>query len=59
MTNDEFNRMRREAEITSAEIADFAGCTRKEMYLVETHRLPVQNWMVSCLLRLIAQRQTA
>ena len=49
MTNEAFNKARREAEITSAELADFIGCTRKEMLLVESYKIPVAAWMVSAL----------
>lgn len=56
MTNQQFDTMRREHEITSVEIAHYAGCTVKEMLNVETGRAPVQKWMVKVLNEMIAKK---
>ena len=56
MTTAEFFKMRVEAEITSCEIADYAGCTRKLMLMVETGKAPVEAWMVAVLREMIAKR---
>lgn len=49
MTNEQFDKFRREAEVTSAEIADLVGCTRRHMLNVETGREPVQQWMIKAV----------
>ena len=56
MTNEQFDTMRRNAEITSVEIADYAGATVIELLEVETCRAPVQNWMIACLNALIEEK---
>lgn len=53
MTNQEFDAMRREAEITSAQIANYAGATVKELLMVETGKAPVKPWMIRALKFLI------
>ena len=49
MNNTQFDKFRREAEVTSAQIADWAGCTRKHMLNVETGHEPVQPWMIKAV----------
>jgi hypothetical protein len=56
MTNQEFDALRRENEITSVEIANYAGATVKELLLVETGRAPVQSWMITSLNFLINKK---
>jgi DNA-binding transcriptional regulator YiaG len=56
MTNAEFDRIRREAEITSAELAAYAGATPRELLMVETGKAPVQGWMVKVLNEMIEKR---
>lgn len=42
---DTFNNFRRNARITSVELADFIGCSRSFMLKVETGHEPVKSWM--------------
>jgi DNA-binding transcriptional regulator YiaG len=57
MTNTEFDTIRRNAEITSAEIANYAGATVRELLGVESGRVQVQPWMIAVLNEMIAKRQ--
>jgi hypothetical protein len=59
MTNAEFDSRRRNAEITSTEIAHHVGATVRELLMVETGRAPVRPWMVSALNEMIAERDEA
>lgn len=56
MTTSEFDSIRREAEITSAELADFMGASRAYMLKVETGREPVTPSMISALNEMIGKR---
>jgi DNA-binding XRE family transcriptional regulator len=56
MSNEDFNTIRRNAEITSAELADFMGTCRSQMFRVETGREVVAPSMVSALHAMIAAR---
>lgn len=56
MTNAEFDTIRRNAEITSAELADYMGASRYHMLRVETGREPVTAGMVACLNAMIRER---
>jgi len=56
MTTDQFNAIRREAEITSVEFADFVGACRRYMLRVETGREPVTPSLVRCLSAMIAEK---
>lgn len=56
MGNAEFDALRREAEITSVELAHYAGASVRELLSVETGRLPVQPWMVAVLKEMIAKK---
>ena len=56
MTNEQFDKMRREAEVTSVEIANYAGATVKELLMVETGKAPVQAWMISALNDIVARK---
>lgn len=57
MTNAEFDTTRRDAEITSAELANYAGASVRELLAVETGRAPVQSWMVAVLNEMISKRR--
>ena len=57
MTNADFDTMRREAEISSAELADYMGASRRLMLQVETGREPVTQGMVACLKAMIAGKK--
>jgi predicted transcriptional regulator len=59
MTNEQFDTIRRNAEITSAEIADYLGASRSYIVKVETGREPVTPSMVKALEALVEQRQGA
>ena len=54
MTNEAFNAARREAEITSAEMADFIGVSRIYMYRIEIGREEVPQSIVNALHAMIA-----
>lgn len=56
MNNAEFDTRRRNAEITSAELANHAGASVRELLAVETGRAPVASWMVKVLDEMIAKR---
>ena len=57
MTNSDFDAMRREAEISSTELADYMGASRRFMLQVETGREPVTPGMVACLKAMMADRK--
>lgn len=59
MTNEQFFKARCAARITSVEIADYAGCCRREMLKVEGGDEPVRSWMVAILNKMIAERAAA
>jgi DNA-binding transcriptional regulator YiaG len=56
MTNQKFDTIRRNAEITSTELANYAGATPRELLMVETGRVAVQPWMVSILNEMIERK---
>jgi hypothetical protein len=56
MTNAEFDTIRRNAEITSVELANYAGATPRELLMVETGRAMVQKWMIAVLNEMIIKR---
>lgn len=56
MTNQQFDTMRREYEITSVELANYAGASVKELLAVETGRAPVQDWMIKVLQEMINKK---
>ena len=56
LTNEQFSDLRRNLRITSVEIADYAGYSRKLMLDEETGREPVAEWMVSVLRALEAKK---
>lgn len=58
MTNMEFDTLRRNAEITSAELADFLGASRAFILRVETGREPVTPSMVAALTEMIQTART-
>lgn len=54
--NNHFNDMRREAEITSVEFADFTGVSRKFAIHLETGREYAGDWAFSALAKMIAAK---
>ena len=56
MDIDTLNKIRRDAEITCTEFADFVGASRGYMVRVELGLEPTQDWMVAALNKMIAAR---
>lgn len=55
--NEAFNQARRNAEITSAEFADFTGISRRSAYQMELCREPAGPWAFAAIEAMIAARR--